>query len=192
MGRVQKQPKQTQVLFPAPADFVIEGKPETKALTQVETHRTRTNDPEISNVRLNSSRNPVNRRYLPQFVKYAMTTQPTLMEIEEYLVNAELNGYGVGSVVARRWGIKENWAKPQMWGLIFMVRDIHVNPNTRYAPFLVKWFNNQEAESAWAEDLIVIHHALSDSLIVDIVEMQGVRSELYDDIDEDDPLGVWG
>lgn len=179
MGRVQPTTtsggqKFTRQEFPKPESFVVEGKEpeEMPPAKQVETGQGHIRGP-ATNVRLRSSRTIVNNKHLPAFVKYKMSQQPLQKEIDDYIAQAEIDGFSVGSLVARRWGTTRNWEIPQMWGMILVVRDVHMNIAEPYAPFMVKWITNSELESAWKEDLFCMVPAMDEGLIWGIVEAQG-------------------
>lgn len=167
-------PKVTQLLFPKPHKFVVKGKPDEEPLTQVETakvHKLRS--PVNSNVRLKSYRSVVNRGLIPEFVKYGMSTQPTLKEIQDYHDVWEMQGFGRGAIVARRFGIEANWQNPGMWGMIVVVSTSHHTPQLPFAPYIVKWINDGHGEPAWAEDLYIINQSLDDRLVLELIEAQG-------------------
>lgn len=183
----------TKLVFAKPHSFVVEGKDftETPSIRSslFPVSETTTTESRGTNVRLRSSViNIPNSRHCPQFVKYRCSTQPTQEEIREYIDQAEIGGFDVGTVVARRWGISSNWRMPQLWGMIMMVRNTHINHREPWAPFLVKWLNNGTAEPAWGEDLLVIVPSMSDTLVQELVETQ---MDIVD-IGDDDISEPWG
>lgn len=124
-------------------------------------------------VRLRSSHTLHN--YLPpEDVVYDMGRWPNQLEINAYLKASSIAGYDEGAIVCRRFQPKGRWKYPSQWGLIIVKHKISPG-SSQYAPYAVKWFADATIESAWAEDLVVIHAALSMDLIRDIVEEQGVE-----------------
>lgn len=107
-------------------------------------------------------------------VMYQMGLRPQLSEIQEYIKAAEIMGYGLGSIVARRFCADWRYETPFEWGAIMGVRAYMANVDDQhYAPFTVRWFNrNNPEEGAWAEDLYVIHQCLSRQLLNSIIEDQ--------------------
>lgn len=194
MGRVQLAVGQkiTKQEFPKPDSFVVEGKPapeeiETRASNAgvIVTGQSNIRGP-ATNVRLRSLRSIVNNKHLPKWVQYRISQQPLQKEIDDYIAQAEINGFAIGALVARKWGITNNWEKPQMWGMIVVVREVQHEPQKPYAPFMVKWIMSTEIEPAWAEDLYCMAPAMDDGLIWGIVEAQGFDIALYSANDSDE------
>lgn len=108
-------------------------------------------------------------------IEYQCSLRPTLEEIHEYLRLAEIQGFGMGAVVARRHCADWRWETPYAWGVILgqMAYVPSQSSDVVWAPFTIRWFDKQMGEEpAWAEDLYVIHQCLSKDLVASIVEEQ--------------------
>ena len=131
-------------------------------------------DQNFSPVRLKSSGFP-RVVDMPQHVEYALGNFPSYNEVQEYILRAEIAGFGRGSIVCRRWDIRGRWKHPHTWGMITFT---HTRPNSgaKWSPFTVKWFDDTDAQSqieaAWMEDLVVIHACLDEGVLYDILETQ--------------------
>jgi len=126
----------------------------------------------IGEVRLRSSHSLHN--YIPpKDVVYDISEFPTQKEVNDYITRMSICGFGEGAIVTRRYQPKNRWKYPYQWGVIQSMFNI-VPSNGTYRPFTVKWFANGDSESAWGEDLVVIHQAMDEDLISDIVESQGI------------------
>src|ERR1700744_4054343 len=51
-------------------------------------------------------------------IEYELGIRPTLEDIKRYLRAAEIAGYGLGTIVARRWCADWRWETCQQWGVI--------------------------------------------------------------------------
>lgn len=109
-------------------------------------------------------------------ILYDLPPNPESTNLASYFRKWEINGFGTGAIVTRRYQAPHSFKYYSNWGII-----LHCNehPNSGdYAPFQVRWFNplqgnkRWEYEKCWAEDLIVIHQCLSKEWIIDIVEAQ--------------------
>lgn len=109
----------------------------------------------------------------PQTVRYACSQKPKISDINEYLTRNEINGYGTGAIVARRWAYSWRFMYHGQWGIIDACNWTSLS-HMKWNPYRVKWFESGMEEAAWAEDLIVIHANLSDELLMSIVAEQGV------------------
>jgi len=156
----------TYQFFPNPEVIEIKG----EAPMLVETSK------EVSNCRLKSSSK--SRGYQPPSdIEYALPPHPAFVDIREYLEKNEIKGYGTGAIVARRFALNWRWKFVSQWGVI-LIANRHTSGSFPYAPYRVKWFDEQEPEEgAWAEDLIVIHPCVDESYLSDIVESQGIVIE---------------
>lgn len=108
-------------------------------------------------------------------IDYELGVRPTLEEIKFYIRAAEIAGFGMGSIVARRWCADWRWETCQQWGMITQVHAYTANEynGETYAPFTVRWLDRTTPEDkAWAEDLFVIHACMSKNLLASIVEEQ--------------------
>src|SRR5277367_1891790 len=54
-------------------------------------------------------------------IRYHASLRPSADEMKEYLSQAEIHGYGKGSIVARRWGSDWRWSTVHEWGMIIDV-----------------------------------------------------------------------
>jgi hypothetical protein len=108
-----------------------------------------------------------------EVVEYHAPLRPSIEEISSYMKWAEISGFGNGAVVARRWCADWRWESPFQWGVILGNRLYPPAMEDSYAPFSVQWFDkNQGTETAWAEDLLLIHQCLSKQLLESLVEEQ--------------------
>lgn len=114
-------------------------------------------------------------------VPYLLPQIPTTPDLNEYFRIQEINGFGEGAVVTRRYQPTHSFKYTTGWGII-----INSNCYPRMAPwgpFQVRWLNppfqnkKYEFEGCWAEDLVVIHSNLSKAMIIDLCEAQGVAAE---------------
>lgn len=128
---------------------------------------------ERTNCRLLSSRNGL-AHHPPEEVKYLLGTHPTQEEISDYLAIKEVDGFGEGAIVTRRWQPQGNHQWPQQWGTVVLVHTKERGTIANWSPYSVKWHLIGEIEQAWAEDLIVIHQALDHDQLDAIAEAQGV------------------
>ncbi len=129
---------------------------------------------QVSPVRLASSRQfrDFNRK---EPVEYMMGLRPSIEEIRTYMKWAEIQGFALGSVVARRWCGKWRWTIANEWGVILGCKNYIPTFEESYAPFGVRWFNKPATgpdEGCWAEDLYLVHQCLSDTLLESIIEDQ--------------------
>lgn len=109
----------------------------------------------------------------PDTVRYAVSQHPSLADINEYLARNDIHGYGVGSIVARRWAYPWRFLYCHQWGLIKAVMHT-VRKGEQWAPYDVMWFDSAPGvEPCWAEDLLVINSNLSHELLISIAEEQG-------------------
>jgi hypothetical protein len=109
-------------------------------------------------------------------VTYGLSLRPTsAQKIGDYLKQKEIEGFGLGAVVARRWCADWRYQTCFEWGAIMGVKTYCLGSHEPgfYAPFIVRWFNrNMNEEGAWPEDLYLIHQALSKNLLESIIEDQ--------------------
>ena len=108
-------------------------------------------------------------------IQYRCGLKPTLKEIQEYIKWAEIQGFGLGAIVARRWCADWRYETPFEWGAIMGCKTYMVSAleSGTWSPFTVRWFNrNMNEEGAWCEDLYVIHQTLSKDLLASIIEDQ--------------------
>lgn len=107
---------------------------------------------------------------------YRCSQRPTAAELKDYLHWAEIQGFGLGAVVARRFCAHWRAEAHHQWGVIIgCIGFSHpTSPNQPWAPFVVQWFSKEfgQAEPTWAEDLYVIHQSLSKNLLNSILEEQ--------------------
>lgn len=117
----------------------------------------------------------------PEKVMYALPQRPgTQHDVKRYHEQQRINGFGEGCVVARRWAALWRQTWHGYWGRIVRINEhVPIQPYALFAPFAVKWFNIEgEPEPAWAEDLVLIHPFIDKSIINDILEAQGVSTEV--------------
>lgn len=158
---------------PSVVDIMVRRSPDgTKVMTMDASSR-------VSSVRLAST--VVIRDFnQKEPVEYFMSIRPDLGEIKEYLKKAEVGGFGLGSIVARRWCADWRWETCQQWGLIVGVRNYTANTfaDELYSPFTVRWLDKTTPEEGcWAEDLYVIHTCMGKGMLTEIVEAQQEDSE---------------
>lgn len=113
-------------------------------------------------------------------VRYRCGLRPQLPEITAYIKWAEIQGFGLGAIVARRHCADWRYETPFEWGAIMGCRSYQVSNMTdeHWAPFTVRWFNrNQPEEGAWVEDLYLINQSLSRDLLASIIADQ--QEEVY-------------
>lgn len=113
-------------------------------------------------------------------VEYKMGIRPDMDEIKGYLRSAEIAGFGLGSIVARRWCADWRWETCQQWGLVVGVRSYTANTfnDEVYSPFTVRWFDKiTPEEGCWAEDLYVVHTCMTKGMLTEIVEAQQEDSD---------------
>lgn len=166
--------KVSKLLFPKPDTFTIAGK--EPVMEQVTTMITAADGNGVleTNTRLKSARESSFKIFVPRFVKYEISEQPTIAQINDYCDQAEVEGFGTGAVVARRWSGWNSKIATPCWGVIMLTRRYKDGTDTPYSPFIVKWLNTNVAEGAWKEDLLVIHQCLSGDLLCDLLEAQGI------------------
>jgi hypothetical protein len=127
-----------------------------------------------SRVRLTSSRNVTMCTNQPDFVTYPLTMYPTYNEAQDYLKQNKIHGYGPGAIVTRRFANQWRFRNVHQWGVILYETG---NPTfqQRWSPYEIKWFEaGSSTEKAWAEDLVIIHACLSDDVLTDLLECQGI------------------
>lgn len=128
----------------------------------------------ISPVRLHSSRQFQMCNNPPKQVHYPLTMFPTNSEAQEYLRIAAIAGFDTGAIVTRRWQNPWRYKNVHQWGVILYTIG-HPPYQQRWSPFEVKWFEAAtQSEKAWAEDLVVVHATLSEALLDDVLESQGI------------------
>jgi hypothetical protein len=110
----------------------------------------------------------------PTDCKYMLNEFPTYMQIVGYLRDQKIHGFDEGAVVTRKYQNPRRWMYPSQWGIILLKHESHLNSAKKFYPYTVKWFHGDKLESAWAEDLIIIHSCIDEDLLRDIVEAQGV------------------
>lgn len=130
-------------------------------------------------VRLRSSHKQGPNYNPPESVVYPLSLRPTQEEATEYIRLRKVDGFGEGTIVARRYA--EYWKAKWHgnWGIIKRVIGYvpHIT-STPWNPYVVQWFEQQTSEeSAWAEDLVVIHCTLDKDLLEDILEAQGIAKQ---------------
>lgn len=110
-----------------------------------------------------------------ELVHYRMGLRPNLEQINEYIKWAEVQGFAQGAVVARRWCADWRTETVHEWGVIIGCRAYTHGSHEPgfYSPFTVRWFQTRLGEEGvWAEDLYLIHQALSKDLLRSILEEQ--------------------
>jgi len=108
-------------------------------------------------------------------VSYRIGQRPNLPEIQDYIRWAEIQGFGMGAVVARRWCAYWRAEATSQWGVITgcQVYTVASSSSELYTPFQVQWFDKGlPTEGVWAEDLYIVHQHLSKSLLTSILEEQ--------------------
>jgi hypothetical protein len=111
----------------------------------------------------------------PNGIEYHLGRWPSKLDASAYLDMMAVQGYGVGSIVCRKYQPLEDHPKVYLWGVILMVHNHQTS--AEYKPYLVKWFGDGRVESAWAEDLYLVHARLDKTLFHDILESQGCDFE---------------
>jgi len=113
----------------------------------------------------------------PKDIQYALTMRPLQNDAHEYVAYFRRKGYHTGAIVTRRYqpGYRHRWHSN--WGIIQRVNgNVPWYSQEAWFPYVVKWFNvenNISEEPAWGEDLILIHQALDEDLLEQILEEQG-------------------
>ena len=106
---------------------------------------------------------------------YRVGQRPNREEITDYLKWANIQGFGNGAVVARRFCAPWRAESHYQWGVILGEHNYEIPPHSHdmWYPYRVQWFDKGvNAEGAWAEDLFVIHQSLSRNLLDSILEEQ--------------------
>ena len=178
MGRVQKvadQGEPGKFYFPEPITLEIKGKVDTTTPTN---SFPKSSGAQVLNMtpgrcRLESSHKLYNYTP-PDDCVYDMTEWPQSHQVSEYLRKMEIAGFGEGAIVTRRYQNAGRWKHAHQWGIVVITHKVAPSAS-RYRPYTVRWFSNNEVEPSWAEDLVVIHSYLEESLLADIVESQGVE-----------------
>jgi hypothetical protein len=158
---------ETTVCFEKPQIIILKGKM----------------DPDMDPIKdiANALEGPIRTRSMREYfgnkdkiVQYALSMDPTISELEEYVERVWIHGYGEGAVVARRHANGMRFMYPHQWGMIMHVHKYSRGVSPSWGPFQVKWLDSSEIESSWAEDLVVIHSALDRESICEIVEAQSL------------------
>lgn len=111
--------------------------------------------------------------HVPDKVRYAISQRPSLADVNEYLARNDIHGYGVGTIVARRWAYHWRFLYCHQWGLIKACSHAP-RKGEDWAPYDVMWFDSSTTEPCWAEDLLVIHANMTPELLISIAEEQGM------------------
>jgi len=112
----------------------------------------------------------------PENIVYELSNYPQPHQIPEFLRKASIAGFGEGSIVCRRYQNPGRWKYCHQWGMIIIVHP-RISLGSRYCPFTVKWFSDAHVESAWPEDLVVVHSNMDLAMLKDIMESQDVAVE---------------
>lgn len=129
-----------------------------------------------TNCRLLSSKNNANHK-CPEKIAYLLGEHPTAKEIMDYhdLMHAE--GFGERAIVARKWAPMSGLMIPNSWGVVLLEHRLERSGvMAKFSPYSVRWIILGEIESAWAEDLVLIHPALDSAELTEIFETQGMVS----------------
>lgn len=106
--------------------------------------------------------------------------RPTYVQVNDYIRDMRLKGYGVGAIVTRRHISVEAMISNTGWGMILQERKAVPFNGIAYDPYIVKWFQTDKAEGTWAEDLLIIMPSLPRdeliSMIADQVEQDHEES----------------
>jgi hypothetical protein len=125
------------------------------------------------NCRLRSSHDI--RGYVPpQGLEYPIGRYPNKVDADAYVAMWRVQGFGPGAIVTRRYQPIEQYSRLWKWGFISFARQY--SPSGPFEPFFVRWFDDKDnGESAWAEDLVLIHAAIDYPMLRDILEQQDVQ-----------------
>jgi hypothetical protein len=176
MGRVKRQPepvdKGTPGMFYFEEPVVIKVPGKAKVMTFPTSTSGADALSKIGVCRLRSSYK-MQQYDPPQDVVYDLTEHPTQQEVREYFHKMTIGGFGEGAIVARRYAPKGRWKYFHQWGILVIEHTVPPSAG-KWAPYSVRWLNDNSVEQAWAEDLVVIHSTLGEEMLTDIVESQGV------------------
>lgn len=112
----------------------------------------------------------------PEDCVYELTEWPRMDQVSDYLRKMQIAGFGEGAIVSRRYANPGRWKHPHQWGIIVIAHKVPPS-SSRFRPYTIRWFSDNNVEPGWAEDLVVIHSYLEESLLADIVESQGIEVE---------------
>lgn len=126
---------------------------------------------ERTNCRTLSVRNGISCRP-PENIAYLADERPNSKDIQAYHTLMRQGGFGARAVVTRRFQEFQQQANPQYWGIIIIEHHLEKSGIAKWYPYTVRWNMLGEIESAWGEDLLVVHAALSDEMLKDIFEAQ--------------------
>ncbi len=107
----------------------------------------------------------------PQGIEYHLSRWPNKMDVDAYLEMFRLQGFDKGAIVCRKYQTFESHKLVHRWGVILLTHNFMTA--AEYKPYCVKWFGDGTVESAWGEDLFIIHAALDANILHDILEEQG-------------------
>lgn len=107
----------------------------------------------------------------PTDCQYLAGRWPSKMDVDAYIEIMRTQGFSDGSIVTRKHQASNDMFKVYRMGVIMLTHK-YVS-SMEYKPFLVKWFMDGSAEGAWAEDLYLIHQAMDEALLTDVLESQG-------------------
>jgi hypothetical protein len=183
MGRVRHfskdQGEPGKFYFTEPELIEVKGRAAVQVETTKPSHNIVTPFPKGNEIvtgrcRLESSHG-LHEYHPPTDCVYDLPEWPKPTQVPEYLRKMEVAGFGEGAIVTRRYQNQHRWKYPHQWGIIIITHKV-IPSGSPYKPFTIRWFDpNSKLESAWAEDLLIIHACLSPSMLQDIVECQGLE-----------------
>lgn len=132
-----------------------------------------------TNCRLLSSKNNSNHK-CPEKIAYLLEEHPSAKEIADYHQLRHEDGWGERAIVARRWAPMENLMLPNSWGVIILEHKLERGGAAKWSPYSVRWMILGDIESCWAEDLVLIHPALDNAHLRDILEVQGLKEDSHE------------
>ena len=109
----------------------------------------------------------------PVGIEYHLSRWPNKMDVDAYLEMFRVQGYDKGAIVCRKYQTFESHKLVHRWGVILLTHNFMTA--AEYKPFCVKWFGDGTVESAWGEDLLLLHAALDEHILNDILEEQGIE-----------------
>jgi len=107
----------------------------------------------------------------PENLEYHLSRWPGKMDVDAYLEIMRVQGFSKGAIVCRKYQKFDQHSMIHRWGMILLEHTWQVG--SEYRPYCIKWIGDGTVESAWAEDLYLIHQAVDERLLYDILESQG-------------------
>lgn len=110
----------------------------------------------------------------PKDIEYLLGRWPTKDEVADYFQVHRVQGFGRGAIICRRHQPIEAMPLLYKWGFVSFCHQF--SSSMPFSPYFVRWFDdNGHGESAWAEDLVLVHAAIDYPLLQDIMMQQDVH-----------------